>query len=167
MLRSSAAPTALHLAIGIVLLLFVGACAHSSSSSDADVGQSNVIFEDVDDDNRETVLIEPADAETDFTIRPAVFDTALIRVDDGDPNGAIIEVLVKGSFPDGCSELHALDQEPIRGGQRISLTMRRPSNAICTQAVRPYRFFFTLDRRLAAGSYQLIINEHTYSFEVG
>ena len=126
------------------------------------------LFEDLDDDGRETVLIEPTEEGLgSFDVRPAVFDTAMIRVDSNRTDGtATVEVRLKGSFPDACFQLHDLDQRPTKGGQEIVLSMRRPTDAICVQVVRPYRFFFTLDRRFVPGRYALIVNEHPFSFEV-
>jgi len=124
-------------------------------------------FDGGEDETRETVLIKPADGtEAAFDFGPAPIDTVLIRADMKDSRDAVIEVLVKGSFPDGCSELHRLEQKPSDNGQQVSLVMRRPSEAICTQVVRPYRFFFMLDRRFAPGRYVLSINSNGYPFSV-
>ncbi|HLE56255.1 MAG TPA: hypothetical protein VJB15_04165 [Rhodothermia bacterium] len=149
----------------LVSVLFAG-CISSGSPATGPSG-SGSSFEDDDDDERETVLIEPKEqADIAYDVRPALFDTALIRAQDRTAAGALVEVLIKGYFPDGCSELNELNQEPARDGQTVSLTMRRPSDAICTQVVRPYRFFFTLDRRFELGRYVLSINGRPFSFEV-
>lgn len=141
-------------------------CMHSSTTGEAG-SENGSTFENLDDETRETVLISPAEAEAaSFDVRPAVFDTALIRVVVPTGEAAIIEVALKGAFSDGCYELHELDQEPMRGGQRVSLRMRRPHDAICTQVMRPYRFFFTLDRRFDPGSYVLTMNDRTFPFHV-
>jgi hypothetical protein len=124
-------------------------------------------FEGGEDETRETVLIKPADGtESAFDFGPAPIDTVLIRADLKASRDAVIEVLVKGSFPDGCSELHRLEQKPSENGQQVSLVMRRPSEAICTQVVRPYRFFFVLDRRFTPGRHILSINGNEYPFSV-
>jgi len=149
----------------LLSVLFAG-CINSSSPATEPSG-SGFLFEDDDDGERETVLIEPKDqADIAYDVRPALFDTALIRVQDRTAAGALVEVLIKGYFPDGCSELNELNQEPAHEGQTVSLTMRRPSEAICTQVVRPYRFFFTLDRRFELGRYVLAINGRPFGFEV-
>lgn len=148
------------------VMLAAAGCRHVSSSAKADGSSDEDPFSDLQDDNRETVLIEPGERTQAFTVSPAIFDTALVRVGARRGSAAIIEVLVKGSFPDGCTELNALDQEPSHEGQRVALTMRRPGNAICTQVVRPYRFFFTLDRRFGPGRYTLVINGKAFAFHV-
>lgn len=161
-------PTVVTSASALVLATFLllGGCARSSQMNNAVVSPEDPFLDD-EDDQRETVLIEPSvRGQGSIDVSPATLDTALIRVDPQESGGAIIEVLVKGSFPDGCSELHELDQEPTLSGQKVSLTMRRPSEEMCTQVVRPYRFFFTLDRRFDPGTHQLAINEHAFSFAV-
>lgn len=159
--------------MGLALILLGGAlltgCTHSERATSDNMAATGPLFDDLDEDGRETVLIEPVDEEglEAFDVRPAVFDTALIRVDPNRVDGAAnVEVLLKGSFPDACFQLHELDQRPSRSGQVIVLTMRRPTDAICAQVVRPYRFFFTLDRRITPGRYDLQINEESFAFEV-
>lgn len=149
------------------LLVSVSGCMHTASDTKRTATEERRDpFEDVGDSDRETVLIEPMEGTETFDVSPAVFDTAIVKVDAQSGIPAIVDVLVKGSFPEGCFELNALDQEPMRGGQRVSLTMRRPEEAICTQVVRPYRFFFTLDRRFNPGRYTLVINDRSFPFEV-
>jgi hypothetical protein len=158
-------PFSLPLLAILLTVLFAG-CINSSSPATEPSG-SGSSFEDDDDGERETVLIAPKEqADVAYDVRPALFDTALIRVQDRTATGALVEVLIKGYFPDGCSELNELNQEPAHDGQTVSLTMRRPSEAICTQVVRPYRFFFTLDRRFELGRYLLSINGRPFVFEV-
>lgn len=140
-------------------------CMHVSTSSKS-TNSGNDPFEEKGDKTRETILIEPTEGTQSFEISPALFDTAMVKVDAKGGSPAIVDVLIKGSFPEGCFELNALDQEPMRSGQRVTLTMRRPAEAICTQVVRPYRFFFTLDRRFDPGRYTLEINDRSFAFEV-
>lgn len=150
----------------LLAAVVLAGCAQASMQSTDVSGPGTRPFED-DDGDRETVLIQPkSGADNAYDIRPALLDTALIRAQYHGAAGAIIEVLIKGTFPDGCSELNELDQEPGREGQLVSLTMRRPADAICTQVVRPYRFFFTLDRRFEPGEYVLTINGHAFDFRV-
>jgi len=78
----------------------------------------------------------------------------------------VVEALLKGSFPDGCSELHQLTQSKTTGGESATLTMRRPLSAVCTQVVRPYRFFFKLDARYPPGDYVLGVNNRSFAFTV-
>lgn len=155
----------LRLCAVVVSITLVG-CMQTSSQRTGSSGSAADSFDD-EDESRETVLIEPKEGvETAYDVRPAHIDTALIRAQDYDVTGAIVEVLVKGTFPDGCSELNELDQSPSRNGQDVTLTMRRPTEAICTQVVRPYRFFFTLDRRFTPGEYTLSINGRALGFSV-
>ena len=147
------------------LLISLAGCSHTSTTTRGGSGDIDP-FDDSGDTTRETILIEPTKQTGSFDVSPAVFDTAIVRIDTDTGTPAIVDVLVKGSFPEGCFELNALDQDPMPGGQRVTLTMRRPSEAICTQVVRPYRFFFTLDRRFDRGRYTLLLNERAFPFEV-
>ncbi len=152
--------------LGVLALLLLGmGCSHTARTQLGPAPPAS--FDDGDDGTRETLLIVPAEGTAaTFDFGPAPIDTVLIRSDMKASRDAVIEVLVKGSFQDGCSELHELAQQPSASGQAVSLVMRRPSDAICTQVVRPYRFFFVLDRRFAPGSYVLSINSTEYPFSV-
>ena len=125
-------------------------------------------YEERAPDGRETVLItELADTTQQFDIYPALFDSVNVRVPpDNQSSQSPIEVLVKGAFPDGCLQLHALNQDRAGNIINAELMMRRPKEAICTQVVRPYRFYFELEGAFPPGSYTLKINERAYPFQV-
>ena len=44
--------------------------------------------------------------------------------------------------------------------------MRRPKGAVCTQVVRPYRFYYTLAEPLPPGDYTLKLNGGVNPFTV-
>jgi hypothetical protein len=152
-----------------ILSLIIG-CGGSSNSTTTDAPSlsTTTSFEDLEDDERETVMIATADRSSGaFTINPAAFDTVIVRSVPAEENEArVVEALLKGSFPDGCTELHELEQTGSSDGQIATLTMRRPESAMCTQVVRPYRFFFRLDDRFSPGEYVLVMNDRSFEFKV-
>jgi hypothetical protein len=120
-------------------------------------------------EGRLTVLLEPpAEDMAEFVVTEASFDTVHIRPASPEKpdDPVLVEVLVKGAFPDGCTSLHALKQ--TKDGSRITaqLDMRRRTSDVCTQAVRPYRFYFNLDELYTAGEYALMLNQREFFFRV-
>ena len=154
----------------VLALPFIAGCggmSNSTSTKGADSTPSDR-FADLVDDERETVMITTSDDSAgEYLMSPAVFDTVIVRsVPATEKEPRLVEALLKGSFPDGCTELHRLMQSKTAGGQSATLTMRRPLSAICTQVVRPYRFFFELDVRYPPGDYMLVVNDRSFAFTV-
>ena len=153
-----------------LLLPFVASCGGTSNSASTGGTDDSAVdrFSDLVDDERETVMITTAEESAgEFSMSPAVFDTVIVRsVPATGSEARIVEVLLKGYFPDGCSELHDLTQANTEGGQTATLTMRRPQSAICTQVIRPYRFFFELEERFQPGEHTLTVNDKAFRFTV-
>ena len=150
-----------------ITILLAAGCSGSTNSAVQD-GEPRSLFADLEGDERETVVIDPADVTSaDLDISPAVFDTVIVR---GAPTAGseprVVEALLKGSFPDGCTQLHNMVRSQTVDGETVELTMRRPRQAICTQAVRPYRFFFELESRYGPGGYELTVNDRTFEFVI-
>lgn len=123
-------------------------------------------------DGRRTITIAPPDSATDYFVYPVPFDTVVVRPAPfladvpAEEQAVEVEVLVKGAFPDGCSDLHHLAQS--RAGHLIDLTleMRKPEGAICASVRRPYRFYTLLEGRYAVGHYTLKVNGRAVPFEI-
>jgi hypothetical protein len=77
-----------------------------------------------------------------------------------------VELLIRGALPDGCTALHHIGQE--RQGNLIDVTfeMRKPKGAVCTQVVRPYRFYYSFEEPLPPGDYTLTLNGEVKPFTV-
>lgn len=154
----------------VLVLPFISGCGLMSNSTSPDGAEdpSSRRFADLEDDERETVLITTSDESTgEFRMSPAVFDTVIVRsVPTTEDEPRVVEALLKGSFPDGCTELHQMVQSKTDRGESATLTMRRPLSAMCTQVVRPYRFFFELDARYPPGDYVLVVNNRLFAFTV-
>lgn len=112
--------------------------------------------------NSETVFLTPPVAETAYRYSPAPLDSIQVRTDAS----RITEVKVKGSFPDGCMELHEVKQSHTASEILVELIARRPTEAFCTQAIRPYRFYFLLHDKLNSGTYILSLNGKKNRFMV-
>ncbi|NQV73697.1 hypothetical protein HQ496_11290, partial [bacterium] len=67
----------------------------------------------VTEDGRRTILISPPDGVTEYRFFDATYETVTIRpAKITDQLVAVpVEVLIKGSFPDSCSELHEVVQQ--------------------------------------------------------
>jgi hypothetical protein len=123
-------------------------------------------------DGRSTIVIAPPDTAKTYFYYPAVFDTVHVRpapfgeVAPGATPETDVEILVKGSFPDACTQLHEARQ--TRSGHiiEVALRMRKPQGAVCAAVRRPYRFYLMLRGSYTPGNYTLLINGEEFPFEV-
>lgn len=124
--------------------------------------------EGVDQEGRETVVLVPPSEESEYRTDLAVYESVTVRPGSASAGitGVEVELLVKGAFPDACTELHEVSQ--VRSGNLIEVTLRtrRPQGAICAAVVRPYRFYLLLDGRYEPGPYNLKLNGDSHPFEV-
>jgi len=122
------------------------------------------------DDGRQTIMISAPDESVEYRFFDATYESVTIRPAavtlSNQLTGVAVEVLVKGSFPDSCSELHDVVQQ--RAGNLIlaTLTMRRPQGAVCASVMRPYRYYLDLEGNYVPGSYSLKLNESSHPFMV-
>ena len=122
------------------------------------------------EDGRQTIVSSPPDEGTNYRFFAASYESVVIRpalvmaenVGDGVP----VEVLIKGSFPDSCSELHGVEQQRAGNLFLVTLTMRRPEGAVCASVLRPYRFYLGLDGLSKPGSYSMKLNDETHTFVI-
>ena len=77
-----------------------------------------------------------------------------------------IHVVVRGSLPDGCTELGEIVQE--RSGNAITVTVQttRDPQALCTQALVPVEETVVLAGDFPPGEYTVSVNGVTESFRV-
>ncbi len=126
-------------------------------------------FEGKSPDGRETIVLTAPDSAASYLVFPAAYDTVHVRAEHpASPSvaGVYVEVLVKGAFPDACTELHSVEQEKSGHLINVELDMRRPRGLLCASVVRPYRFYFILDGVYEAGHYSLRINDRTHPFVI-
>ncbi len=121
-------------------------------------------------DGRRTLSITPPDSALAYFYYPAPFDTVVVRPAPfqvgAQAQQVEVEVLVKGAFPDACSELHAVRQERAANLILVALEMRKPQESICASVRRPYRFYLTLEGRYGVGHYTLKLNDRAVPFQV-
>jgi uncharacterized protein YceK len=120
-------------------------------------------------DGRETIVISAPEADVDFVYYPATLDTVHVRqAVPVSPDAATtqVEVLIKGAFPDACTQLHSVDQQRAEHILNVTLDMRRPRGVLCASVVRPYRFYLLLDGLYEPGHYSLKINGTSHPFVV-
>lgn len=157
----------------ITLLFFVSSCSSVSNSPQSETtlvsNESVTVAEDPLDD-RETVFIKsPNGALAKFSTEPATIESISVFVREGQEASKDepkrVDVLVKGVFPDGCSELHELVSDLQDGVISYELVTRRPKGQMCTQAIRPFKFQFPIDS-VEPGSYTIMVNDRNLAFKV-
>ena len=159
----------MRLLLPLVLMVGLAACAGSGDDSVSPDEQFGHRYEGIAPDGRETVLIEPADSSAVYIELPVFLDSVHVRSAHREalPGEAVpVEVLIKGALPDACSELNEATQERMEHFVEVTLTVRRPRGAICTEVVRPFRFYLPLDGTFAPGSYSLRINGAAHPFRI-
>lgn len=117
-------------------------------------------------DGRETYVISPPDSGVTYMFYPAVYDTVHVRQLVVEPDQSNVELLIKGSFPDSCTELNAVDQRRAEHIVSVELEMRKPSGVVCASVMRPYRFYVLLDGRFDDGNYTLRLNDRVHNFVI-
>ena len=122
--------------------------------------------------DRELVYLAPADSVVEYFHYPAPFDSVHVRAapfaEDAAPElqRLPVEVLVKGSFPDACTELHDLEQDRTGHIVNATLEIRKPQGAVCAAVLRPYRFYFMLPGEYGPGHYTLKLNDRVIPFQI-
>lgn len=78
-----------------------------------------------------------------------------------------VHVIAEGYLPDGCTEIDEIKSEREGNNFNISITTKRPKDAICTQAIESFRETIPLEvQGLSAGNYTVNVNGVTGSFEL-
>lgn len=153
-----------------ILMAFLGGCM---ATAPADVDPDAQFGHRVDgttDDGRTTITINPPDASISYRYFPATFESVTVRPAPvsaaADESGVPVEVLIKGSFPDACAELHDVSQ--VRRGRMVDVTlqMRRATGSVCAAVLRPYRFYLQLEGEYEPGAYTMTLNSKPHSFEI-
>lgn len=158
----------------VVLATLAVGVAACMGSRDVDVEPDERFghrFEESGPEGRRTIAILPPDSGASYFYYPAFFDTVHVRpasfTSPLAANGEVpVEVLVKGSLPDGCTELHDVTQERFGHIIHINIDMRRPQGSVCTRVMRPFRFYLRLQGMYEPGSYTLKLNKRIFPFSV-
>ena len=152
----------------LVAITFLGGCLGIRQGETPPDQRFGHRVEGIDDEGRETVMVAPPDEATGYRTDLATVESVTVRPGGAEPDvaGVSVEVLVKGAFPDACTELHEVSQ--VRSGNLVEVTLqtRRPEGAICAMVIRPYRFYVVLEGRYDPGAYNLKLNGTSYPFEV-
>lgn len=153
----------------VMMVLLMQGCA----SLQPDVSPEDVYghrASDEDADGRTTIAISAPQDDVDYRLFEATFETVTIRPESSTPataqTGVPVEVLIKGAFPDACSELHDVTQQRAGNLVLVTLTMRRPQGSVCASVLRPYRYYLDLEGLYVPGPYSLRLNESVHPFEV-
>lgn len=129
-------------------------------------------YSDSGPEGRMTTSLSQADSTVSYFYYPAVFDTVVVRPEPFAPDipaasqQVAVEVLVKGAFPDACSELHNVEQQRAGHILDVTLLMRKPEGSICASVRRPYRFYMMLEGAYGVGHYTLKLNNKNVPFQI-
>lgn len=158
--------------VALACFLFLGFAACSGSSGTV-INPDDQFGHRVDGstpDGRSTIVIQAPEVGREYNYYPAIFQSVNVRAEPSEgqaaATGVSVEVLVKGAFPDACTELHDVNQERAGNVIRVVLRMRRPVGAVCASVLRPYRFYLELDGVYAVGAYSLLLNDESNPFEI-
>ena len=78
-----------------------------------------------------------------------------------------VRVSASGNLPDGCTEIDEIQTERTGNTFKITISTKRPADAICTQALVPFTETIPLEvRGLEAGTYTVDVNGVTGTFEL-
>lgn len=78
-----------------------------------------------------------------------------------------VQVIAEGYLPDGCTEIDEIKTEREGNIFNISISTKRPKDAICTQAIESFTETIPLDvQGLKAGNYTVNVNGVIGSFEL-
>jgi len=123
-----------------------------------------------DSDGRTTIAVSAPREDIEYRLFDATYETVTIRpaalTQETLREGVPVEVLIKGAFPDACSELHDVTQQRAGNLILVTLTMRRPQGSVCASVLRPYRYYLDLVGTYTTGPYSLKLNDSTHPFEV-
>ncbi len=76
-----------------------------------------------------------------------------------------VQVVISGNLPDGCTRIDQIEQARLGNTFQVTVTTRRPADAMCTQALVPFQERVPLDvKGLPAGTYTIDVNGVTDTF---
>jgi hypothetical protein len=108
---------------------------------------------------------EPPDdqEETSYEYGTASVDSIDVLILESFP--VQINVTARGQLPDGCTEIDEAQVQYEESHFAVTLTTRRPTDRMCTEALVPYEYTFPLEvRGLLAGEYTVDVNGAQGSF---
>lgn len=78
-----------------------------------------------------------------------------------------VSVRAEGYLPDGCTEIDEVKTKKSENTFEVTITTRRPKDAVCTQAIEPFTQTIPLEvLGLKAGTYSVSVNGVSDSFEL-
>jgi inhibitor of cysteine peptidase len=78
-----------------------------------------------------------------------------------------IQLIVKGNLPDSCTTLDQVNQSRNGDIFNVTITTKRPADAVCATVLTPYEKTIPLDVvGLKAGTYTANVNTATVTFEL-
>jgi hypothetical protein len=92
-------------------------------------------------------------------------DSVQIRILESFP--VQVQAVAKGNLPDSCTTIDQAKQTREGNTFKITLTTKRPADAMCAQVLTPFEHTIALDvSGLPKGKYEVIVNNANASFEL-
>lgn len=153
-------------AFASALLLLLGGCLLSRGGNTIADARFGHRYTSPDTDGRATLQVVLPDSGARFFTYPVPIDSVYFRPAPFAPDSTTTraEVLIKGTLPDACSELHRFEQERSGNLIQLRLLMRKPQGAVCAMMVRPFRYYALLEGRYPPGDYTIKINDETETY---
>lgn len=159
-----------HHSLVMMLVVFLGGCAVLKPAAPEPEDSFGHRVDGQTEDGRTTIAITPAREDVEYRLFDASYDNVTIRPAEvtaaNRASGVEVEVLIKGAFPDSCSELHEVKQQRAGNLVLVTLTMRRPQGSVCASVLRPYRYYLDLDGVFTPGPYSMRLNDLSHPFVV-
>lgn len=115
--------------------------------------------------NPAPAAVEPPSGSGAMQTAEATVDSVEVQILESFP--VQVHVVVSGYLPDGCTRLDEVTTEQNGNEFVVTITTKRPADAICTQALVPYEEVVPLDvAGLPAGEYTVTVNGVMTSFEL-
>lgn len=71
-----------------------------------------------------------------------------------------VRATVTGTLPDACTEIDEVSQEREGSELRVTITTRRPADALCAQVIGHFQETVALEvHGLPAGTYEVVVND--------
>ena len=106
---------------------------------------------------------QPAPAKLEVEIRPAPIHEVNVNIAESYPPQVF--VYIKGGLTDGCTTFHELTTEHSGNTINITVTTKRPKDAICTQVCGFFEKNVNLGSDFTSGeTYTINVNDKTTTF---
>ena len=103
----------------VILVASSGCMSGKSTGEPVDTGFGNREADEAD--GRSTVVVTSIPNAADYAVSSVPYESADVRVGTTSNGSSPVEILVKGSFPDSCTELHGANQTRSESERKLDI----------------------------------------------